>query len=153
MDRTIEQLLTTLNITPIRREKDTILVQLTNLKLVEIQIVGLNCYCVREVTRGNYSQPESEIGIENLTHYLQLLESSSWRSSQLGSPTQSELDRICHVWHIDDVFSLNKGLDRAQARSVLQLVAQTHNAEVGINWEVLSIVADIVLERGAVTQQ
>ena len=77
---------------------------------------------------------------------MQLLESSSWRS--IPDP-----DRICHVWHIDDVLSLNKGLDRAQARAVLQLVAETHNAEVGINWEVLSIAADIVLDRVAVTQQ
>jgi hypothetical protein len=140
MEQTIEELLTNLNIIPIRREKDTILVQLANLKLVEIQILRLNCYCVCEITRGNYSQPESEIGIENLTHYLQLLESSGWRS--IPDP-----DRICHVWHVDDVLSLNKGLDRAQARSVLQLVAETHNAEVGINWEVLSIAADIVLDR------
>lgn len=153
MEQTIEELLTTLNLIPIRREKDTILVQLANLKLVEIQILGLNCYCVREITRGNYSQPESEIGIENLTHYLQLLEDSSWRLPPIAYANASDLDRICHVWHVDDVLSLNKGLDRAQARSVLQLVAETHNAEVGINWEVLSIAADIVLERGAVTQQ
>jgi hypothetical protein len=146
MERTLEELLTTLNLIPVRQEKDTILVQLANLKLVEIQILGLNCYCVREITRGNYSQSESEIGIENLAHYLQLLESSSWRSIP-------DLDRICHAWHIDDVFSLNKGLDRAQARSALQLVAETHNAEVGINWDVLSIAADIVLERVTVTQQ
>jgi hypothetical protein len=146
MKQTIEELLTALNLIPIRREKDTILVQLANLKLVEIQILGLNCYCVCEITRGNYSQPESDIGIENLAHYLQLLESSSWRS--IPDP-----DRICHVWHVDDVLSLNKGLDRAQARSVLELVAETHDAEVGINWEVLSIAADIVLERVTVTQQ
>jgi hypothetical protein len=146
MEQTLEALLTALNLIPIRWEKDTILVQIANLKLVEIQILGLNCYCVCEITRGNYSESESEIGIENLAHYLQLLESSSWRS--IPDP-----DRICHVWHIDDVFSLNKGLDRAQARSVLQLVAETHNAEVGINWEVLSIAADIILERVAVTQQ
>jgi hypothetical protein len=146
MERTIEELLTALNLIPVRREKDTILVQLANLKLVEIQILGLNCYCVREITRGNYSQPESDIGIENLAHYLQLLESSSWRS--IPDP-----DRICHVWHVDDVLSLNKGLDRTQARSVLQLVAETHNAEVGINWEVLSIAADLVLDRVSVTQQ
>jgi hypothetical protein len=146
MERTIEELLTTLNLIPIRREKDTILVQLANLKLVEIQILGLNCYCIREITRGNYSESEAEIGIENLTHYLQLLESSSCRF--VSNP-----DRICHVWHIDDVFSLNKGLNHAQARSVLQLVAETHNAEVGINWEVLSIAANIVLDRVAVTHQ
>jgi hypothetical protein len=146
MEQTIEELLTNLNIIPIRREKDTILVQLANLKLVEIQILRLNCYCVCEITRGKYSQSESEIGIENLAHYLQLLESSSWRS--IPDP-----DRICHVWHVDDVLSLNKGLDRAQARSVLQLVAETHNAEVGINWEVLSIAADIVLDRVSTTHQ
>jgi hypothetical protein len=146
MNRTIEELLTTLNLITIRREKDTILVQLANLKLVEIQMLRVDCYCVREITRGNYSQPESEIGIENLAHYLQLLESSSWRS--IPDP-----DRICHVWHVDDVLSLNKGLDRTQARAVLQLVAETHNAEVGINWEVLSIAADIVLERVSTTHQ
>ena len=146
MEQTIEELLTTLNLIPIRREKDTILVQLANLKLVEIQILELNCYCVCEITRGNYSQPESDIGIENLAHYLQLLESSSWRS--IPDP-----DRICHVWHVDDVLSLNKGLDRTQARSVLELVAETHNAEVGINWEVLSINTDIFLERVSTTHQ
>jgi hypothetical protein len=146
MERRIEELLTDLNLIPIQREKDTILVQLANLKLVEIQILGLNCYCVCEITRGNYSQPESDIGIENLAHYLQLLESSSWRS--IPDP-----ERICHIWHVDDVLSLNKGLDRTQARSVLQLVAETHNAEVGINWEVLSIAADIVLDRVSTTHQ
>jgi hypothetical protein len=139
MKGTIEELLNTLNLVPIRREKDTILLQLANLKLVEIQILGLNGYSVREITRGQNGQHESSMEIENLTGYLKLLENLSWR-------LQSDPDRICKVWHIDDVFSLDKGLNQVQARSFLQLVAQTQNAEVGINWELLSIAADIVLE-------
>lgn len=95
MQRTIEELLTTLNLIPIHREKDTIVVQLANLKLVEIQILGMNSYCVCEITRGNYSQYESEIGIQNLNHYLKLLESSSWRSvSNPVGESSSEDNRI-----------------------------------------------------------
>jgi hypothetical protein len=79
----IEDMLDALDLSPIRRERDIILVQLANLKLVEIQILRANSFSAREVTRGKYSQPESEIGIENLSHYLQLIESS--RDRQLNS--------------------------------------------------------------------
>lgn len=41
-------------------------------------------------------------------------------------------------WHIDDVLEINPQLTEAQARAVLAHVERNHDAEIGINWDVIS---------------
>lgn len=45
-------------------------------------------------------------------------------------------------WNIEDVLSVRSHLTIEQAGLVLDYTAKYHDANVGINWEVLKIVAD-----------
>jgi hypothetical protein len=44
-------------------------------------------------------------------------------------------DEISITWHIDDVKSLDNKLTDDQAREVLQLVKNNHDATIGVNWD------------------
>jgi hypothetical protein len=48
-------------------------------------------------------------------------------------------DQIADVWHIDDVKEQNPSLTDDQAREVLDCVMDTHDANYGINWEILDV--------------
>jgi len=45
-------------------------------------------------------------------------------------------------WHVEDVLEGCPDLDPKQAREVLRIAKKYHNAEVGINWDVLKQIAD-----------
>ena len=45
-------------------------------------------------------------------------------------------------WHIDDVLSIRPDLTNDQARQVLLSLKHGHDANIGINWEVIEIVAE-----------
>jgi hypothetical protein len=45
-------------------------------------------------------------------------------------------------WHIEDVLSVNPNLTEKQASDVLQYVERNHDAEIGINWDVIEIACD-----------
>ena len=45
-------------------------------------------------------------------------------------------------WHIDDVKEVRPELTDEQARDVLGRVEKCHDANIGINWDVLRAVAD-----------
>ena len=51
---------------------------------------------------------------------------------------------IAVVWHIEDVLEVRPDLNRNQAWQVLRSVKQNHDANVGINWEVLSTHAEML---------
>lgn len=51
------------------------LVQLHNLKLVEIHIVDENCYSIQEVTRSVLGESSWDISLENIDHQIKYLES------------------------------------------------------------------------------
>jgi len=51
---------------------------------------------------------------------------------------------IAVVWHIEDVLEVRPDLNRNQAWQVLRSVKQNHDANVGINWEVLSAHAEML---------
>jgi hypothetical protein len=61
-------------------------------------------------------------------------------SAALGRPQDD--DSINLVWHIDDVLSVRPNLTRAQARAVLRIVHDRHDASCGVNWCTLETVAD-----------
>ena len=51
---------------------------------------------------------------------------------------------IAIVWHIDDVLGVRPDLSREQAFEVLKQAKRHHDANVGINWEVLSATAEVL---------
>ncbi|MFZ5746899.1 MAG: hypothetical protein ACOY45_04490 [Pseudomonadota bacterium] len=51
-------------------------------------------------------------------------------------------DAISISWHVDDVLSVRPDLTREQARTVLAHALFHYDAEIGINWNVLSTIAD-----------
>jgi hypothetical protein len=44
------------------------------------------------------------------------------------------------VWDIEDVRLLDASLSDQQCREVLAVAARTHDANIGINWEVLDVI-------------
>lgn len=53
-------------------------------------------------------------------------------------------DSISVIWHIEDVQSVRPALTAAEAYEVLTLAEQNHDANIGINWDVLREIADIL---------
>ena len=51
---------------------------------------------------------------------------------------------IAVVWHIEDVLEVRPDLNRNQALEVLRSVKRNHDANVGINWDVLSATAEVL---------
>lgn len=47
-------------------------------------------------------------------------------------------------WCIEDVLAVRPDLSEQQASDVLQQLKKGHDAETGINWEVIDIVADML---------
>jgi hypothetical protein len=59
-------------------------------------------------------------------------------------PTENESLSIAVSWHRDDVKDIRPDLTDAQALEVLQFAKHKHDANIGINWEVLQIHADML---------
>lgn len=53
-------------------------------------------------------------------------------------------EQISIIWHIEDVQSIRPDLTNNQAGKVLEHLKENHDANLGINWEVIEIVADIL---------
>jgi hypothetical protein len=56
------------------------------------------------------------------------------------------MDEIAILWHIDDVKSIADDLTNEECREVLRRAKRNHDANIGINWEVLKVWADQVRE-------
>lgn len=53
------------------------------------------------------------------------------------------------VWHVEDVQSIRPDLNVRQCCSVLTAARDNHDATIGINWEVLSCIAqELYPEKG-----
>ncbi len=52
--------------------------------------------------------------------------------------------QIAIIWHIEDVQNVRPDLTNHQAGKVLKHLKDNHDASVGIYWEVIEIVADIL---------
>jgi hypothetical protein len=112
------------------------LVQLKNLKLVEIELRECNSYVIQEVTLGRVGESWGDLSIETVIEHIQMLEGGN--------------DTFAKSWHVDDVLSINPNLSRDYARLVLTMAIDNHDANIGINWEVLTEYIDRVLEMQAV---
>lgn len=53
-------------------------------------------------------------------------------------------NEIAIYWHIDDIQSIRPDLTKHQARKVLKHLKDNHDASIGIHWEIIEIVADIL---------
>ncbi len=58
-------------------------------------------------------------------------------------------DRITISWHISDVMELWPELTASEARAILRYVEKNHDANVGINYDVITSAADFVLSQDA----
>jgi hypothetical protein len=73
----------------------------------------------------------SEMEIRELTRQCEMLASPDW---------------IGIFWGTEDVKDVAPHLSDDQAQDVLHMVLRRHDATVGINWDVLETVADILYE-------
>jgi hypothetical protein len=119
----------------IRDEGKHKLVQLKNLKLVQIESSEDDSYTIQEVTQGIAGERWEDISIETVIEHIQMLEGGN--------------DTFAKIWHVDDVLSINSDLSRDRARLVLTMAMDNHDANIGINWEVLQEYIDRVLEMDA----
>ena len=118
--------------TAIRDDGKHKLVQLKNLKLVQIELSADDSYIIQEVTQGKAGEHWEDIGIETVIEHIQMLEGGN--------------DTFAKIWHVNDVLSINSTLSREQARLVLTIAVDNHDANIGINWEVLQEYVSQVLE-------
>lgn len=56
-------------------------------------------------------------------------------------------DTIAISWHIDDIKELDSTLSDDEAREILEMAEDMHDATVGINWDVLQEVINIYKTR------
>ena len=52
------------------------------------------------------------------------------------------IEEIAIIWCIEDVQSVRPDLTDQQASNVLKTLKENHDADVGINWEIIEIEAD-----------
>lgn len=86
-----------------------------------------------------------------LTHWQQLFRDGTL-SDKFGEQIADLLERtaaditerewINIEWHVDDVLEQRPDLTKEQAKEVLQALKRYHDADVGINWEVIHYTAD-----------
>jgi hypothetical protein len=119
----------------IRDDEKHKLVQLKNLKLVQIESSEDRSYIIQEVTQGIAGEIWEDISVETVIEHIQMLEGGN--------------DTFAKIWHVDDVLSINSALSRDRARLVLTMAMDNHDANIGINWEVLQEYIDRVLEMEA----
>ena len=119
----------------IRDDRKHKLVQLKNLKLVQIEFSADDSYIIQEVTQGKAGERWENISIETVIEHIQMLEGGN--------------DTFAKIWHVDDVLSINSTLSRNHARLVLTMAMDNHDANIGINWEVLQEYVSQVLEMEA----
>ena len=54
------------------------------------------------------------------------------------------IKEIAIIWHIEDVQNIRPDLTDKQASAVLKNLKKNHDANIGINWETIEIVANIL---------
>lgn len=72
-------------------------------------------------------------------------------ANQHENEQQPIIEEIAIKWHIDDVLNIRPDLTNYQASMVLINLKQNHDASVGINWETIETVADLLFPQKHVT--
>lgn len=102
-----------------------------------------------KVTLPNVDEDETEADTLQSINQLkaQVSELDTETLQQLLANLDQELtnridsDFLFIQWHIDDVREIRSDLTTDQCREVLQNLQKQHNAEIGINWDVIAITA------------
>jgi hypothetical protein len=69
--------------------------------------------------------------------------------SNLRETLQDDItEEIAITWHVEDVQGVRSDLTDQQASDVLIHMKKNHDATVGINWDTIEIVADILFPLG-----
>ncbi|MHB1949662.1 MAG: hypothetical protein ACYCQI_16310 [Gammaproteobacteria bacterium] len=66
---------------------------------------------------------------------------------------KSLVKEIAIIWHIEDIQSIRPDLTDKQASIVLQRLKENHDANIGINWETIEVVSDILFPMNSITNQ
>lgn len=56
--------------------------------------------------------------------------------------------QIAIIWDIEDVKEVRSDMNDVQAMEVLRRLKDKHDASIGINWDVIECVAEILYPRG-----
>lgn len=73
----------------------------------------------------------------------ELAERSAWQKWRKEVNKIPKRRRVLEVpWHIDDVHNIREDLTAEQCAEVLEAVGDNHDAEVGVNWDVISWYAE-----------
>jgi hypothetical protein len=121
---TIDTYLKHHNYTPIIDNGQNLLLQLKNLKLVQIDLGENNSYTIQEVTQGKQGELWSDISIKTAIEHIQMLEGGN--------------NSFSKVWHVNDVIAIDSTLSQNHARLVLQMTMDNHDPAIGINNKVLT---------------
>ena len=76
-----------------------------------------------------------------------------WVSEATQPAKEADDGRIAIVWNVEDVLEVRPDLTEEQAKEVLRRVKRGHDANVGINWDVLTIVAEGLFPKAASTSE
>ena len=85
----------------------------------------------------------------NLINYLDRLDQRDTEQLQqavelLRAELRNRIDSdyLYDSWHVDDILCRRPDLNIDQCREVLQLISRRHDANIGINWDVIDFCAD-----------
>ena len=72
---------------------------------------------------------------------------TNWSKKTGDDGARIKEDSIRIEWHISDVKEGNQGITDEQCREVLHEVARKHNADIGINWNVIDTTVNQLFSR------
>ena len=58
-------------------------------------------------------------------------------------------NQISITWHVEDVTNVRSDLTTDQVRDVLHNIKNNHDASIGVNWDVLDCVAELLFPKAA----
>ena len=105
----------------------------------------MNYYTVEDILKYTTLKEQQDYA-QSLMHWVKLFRDGALSDKfseqiaallELNAKDIIERDWINCRWHVEDVLDIRPYLTREQARDVLRKVGDNHNAELGINWDVL----------------
>ena len=106
-----------------------------SLKVLEDSHAALLACLDNLVERGLIRDPEGD--------HFEEAQAALTEAREAQKPAPSPMpDQIAVSWHIDDVREVRPDLTDDQCREVLAQAKHRHDAEIGINWDVLDAHAD-----------
>ena len=69
---------------------------------------------------------------------------TNWSKKTGDDGARIKEDSICIEWHISDVKENHEWLTDDQCSEVLHEVARTHDADIGVNWDVIHVTVNLM---------